>query len=160
MDAIVAVYSDWGIGSEGTQPLVLKADRAFFRRMTEGAAIVVGRTTMEDFPGSKPLKGRYNIVMSRHPIEIDGALVLHDVQEAIREGKKHDKCFVVGGASIYMQFFPYLDRVYVTKVDAAPESTAFFPNLDRNPAWKCTQEGLWQEEDGIRYSFCTYEKLM
>ena len=159
MDAIVAVYSDWGIGAEGTQPLVLHADRAFFRRMTEGAAIIVGRNTLADFPGGRPLKGRFNIVMTRQKIEIEGAYVAQDVQQAIDAGHRHDKAFVVGGASVYMQFFPYLERVYVTQIDAQEECTAFFPNLDRNQDWKCTQTGPWQEEDGVRYRFCVYERL-
>ena len=159
MNAIVAVYSDWGIGAEGTQPLVLKADRAFFRRMTEGAAIIVGRATLEDFPGGKPLKGRSNIVISRQRLEIEGAVVLSNVEQALEEAARHENCYVVGGASIYMQFFPHLDRVYVTKIDSAPKSTAFFPNLDRNVDWQCVEQGPWQEEDGVRYCFCVYEKL-
>ena len=64
MEAIVAVYSDWGIGRNGTQPVVLKADRAHFRNLTAGAAVIVGRRTLGDFPGGKPLKGRYNIVVT------------------------------------------------------------------------------------------------
>ena len=159
MDAIVAVYSDWGIGAEGTQPLVLHADRAFFRRMTENAAIIVGRTTLADFPGGKPLKGRHNIVMTRQNLSIEGAVVLSDVSQALEEAKKHDRCYVVGGASVYMQFFPHYDRVYVTQIDAQEECTAFFPNLDRNQDWKCSEAGPWQEEDGIRYRFCVYERL-
>lgn len=159
MDAIVAVYSDWGIGAEGTQPLVLHADRAFFRRMTENAAIIVGRTTLADFPGGKPLKGRHNIVMTRQNLSIEGAVVLSDVSQALEEAKKHDRCYVVGGASVYMQFFPHYDRVYVTQIDALEECTAFFPNLDRNQDWKCTETGPWQEEDGVRYRFCVYERL-
>ena len=67
MQAIVAVYSDWGIGAKGTQPLVIPADRKRFRALTDGAAVIVGRKTMEDFPGGRPLKGRHNIV-----INIDG----------------------------------------------------------------------------------------
>lgn len=159
MDAIVAVYSDWGIGAEGTQPLVLHADRAFFRRMTEGAAIIVGRTTLADFPGGKPLKGRHNIVMTRQNISIEGAVVLNEVSQALEEARKYERCFVVGGASVYMQFFPHYDRVYVTQIDAQEECTAFFPNLDRNQDWKCSEAGPWQEEDGIRYRFCVYERL-
>ena len=69
MEAIVAVYSDWGIGSGGTQPVVLKADRAHFRELTMGAAVIVGRKTLEDFPGGRPLKGRHNIVVSRQEQE-------------------------------------------------------------------------------------------
>ena len=61
MEAIVAVFSDWGIGSEGTQQVVLKADRKHFRELTAGAAVLVGRRTMQDFPGGcrpiRPLPG-------------------------------------------------------------------------------------------------------
>ena len=73
MDAIVAVYSDWGIGARGTQPVVLKADRKLFKTLTDGATVIVGRKTMEDFPNGKPLKNRRNIVVSRRDIEIEGA---------------------------------------------------------------------------------------
>ena len=159
MDAIVAVYSDWGIGAEGTQPLVLHADRAFFRRMTEGAAIIVGRTTLADFPGGRPLKGRRNIVMTRQNLSIEGAVVLNDVDQALEEAEKYERCFVVGGATVYMQFFPHYDRVYVTQIDAQEECTAFFPNLDRNQDWTCVEAGPWQEEDGVRYRFCVYERV-
>ena len=58
MDAIVAVYADWGIGAKGTQPLVIPADRRRFRALTMGAAVIVGRRTLDDFPGGRPLPGR------------------------------------------------------------------------------------------------------
>ena len=55
MDAIVAVYADWGIGAKGTQPLVIPDDRRRFRELTMGAAVIVGRRTLDDFPGGRPL---------------------------------------------------------------------------------------------------------
>ena len=158
MDAIVAVYSDWGIGDGGTQPVVLKADRRHFRSLTDGSAVIVGRKTLADFPGGKPLANRFNIVVSRQGINVDGALVVHSTGEALDAAKDFEQCFVIGGASVYMQFFNYLERVYVTKIDIEPLSDSFFPNLDRNPEWECVSQEPWEEEDGIRYCFCTYEK--
>ncbi len=158
MDAIVAVYSDWGIGDGGTQPVVLKADRRHFRSLTDGSAVIVGRKTLEDFPGGKPLANRFNIVVSRQGINVDGALVVHSTGEALDAAEDFEQCFVIGGASVYMQFFNYLERVYVTKIDTEPQSDSFFPNLDRNPEWECVSQEPWEEEDGIRYCFCTYEK--
>lgn len=158
MDAIVAVYSDWGIGDGGTQPVVLKADRRHFRSLTDGSAVIVGRKTLADFPGGKPLANRFNIVVSRQGINVDGALVVHSTGEALDAAEDFDQCFVIGGASVYMQFFNYLERVYVTKIDTEPQSDSFFPNLDRNPEWECVSQEPWEEEDGIRYCFCTYEK--
>ena len=158
MDARVAVYSDWGIGDGGTQPVVLKADRRHFRSLTDGSAVIVGRKTLADFPGGKPLANRFNIVVSRQGINVDGALVVHSTGEALDAAEDFEQCFVIGGASVYMQFFNYLERVYVTKIDTEPQSDSFFPNLDRNPEWECVSQEPWEEEDGIRYCFCTYEK--
>ena len=158
MEAIVAVYADWGIGSDGTQPVVLKADRAHFRQVTGSAAVIVGRKTMEDFPGGKPLKGRHNIVVTRQYIQIEGAQVVHSTEEALAAAAEQERCLVIGGASVYRQFFPYLDRVHITKIDLTPRSDSFFPDLDSLDDWECSEQGEWLEEDGLRYCFCTYDK--
>ena len=158
MEAIVAVYADWGIGSNGTQPVVLKADRAHFRQVTGNAAVIVGRKTLEDFPGGKPLKGRHNIVVTRQDIQIEGAQVVHSTEEALAAAAEQERCLVIGGASVYRQFFPYLDRVHITKIELTPRSDSFFPDLDRLEDWDCTEQGEWLEEDGLRYCFCTYDK--
>lgn len=157
MEAIVAVNSDWGIGKDGTQQVVLKADRAHFRELTAGAAVIVGRRTLGDFPGGRPLKGRHNIVVTRQALEIEGAEVVHSTEEALAAAARHPRSLVIGGASVYRQFFPYLDTVHVTKIDLAPESDSFFPNLDELGDWSC-EAGEWQEENGLRYCFCTYRK--
>ena len=158
MDAIVAVYADWGIGADGTQPVVLKADRKRFREATGGAAVIVGRKTLADFPGGRPLKGRHNIVLTTQPLEIPGAEVVHTVEEAAAAAAAHERCFVIGGASVYRQMFPYIDRALVTQLDRTPFSDSFFPNLDEDPAWTRTEAGPWQEESGVRYRFCVYER--
>ena len=100
MDAIVAVYSDWGIGDGGTQPVVLKADRVHFRQVTDGNAVIVGRKTLSDFPGGRPLKNRYNIVVTRQDIQIEGAQVVHSTEEALTAAAEHPRCLVIGGASV------------------------------------------------------------
>ena len=74
MDAIVAVYADWGIGAKGTQPLVIPADRRRFRELTMGAAVIVGRRTLDDFPGGRPLPGRENLVLTRQNIVIERSM--------------------------------------------------------------------------------------
>ena len=159
MEAIVAVYADWGIGDGGTQPVVLKADRIHFREKTEGHAVLVGRRTLEDFPGGKPLPGRENLVITRQDIEIPGARVVHSTEEALAAAADYERCLVIGGASVYRQFYPHLDRVFVTKIELTPHSDSYFPNLDEDPAWACLEEGPRMEEDGIGYRFCTYERI-
>ncbi len=157
MDAIVALYADGGIGADGTQPVTVRADRKHFRELTDGAAVIVGRKTLADFPGGKPLKGRHNIVLTSQPIAIEGAQVAHTVEEAVEAAEAYDRCLVIGGASVYRQMFPYITRVYATEIDAAPVSDSFFPALD--PAqWRCAEDGSWQEENGLRFRFRTYER--
>ncbi len=159
MEAIVAVFSDWGIGSEGTQQLVLKADRAHFRELTAGAAVIVGRRTLGDFPGGRPLKGRQNIVVTRQNIEIEGAEVAHSTEEALALAAKYPRALVIGGASVYRQFLPYVDTVHVTKIDRAPASDSFFENLDASPDWQAREAEDWREENGVRYCFVTYVRV-
>ena len=158
MEAIVAVYSAWGIGSGGTQPVVLKADRAHFKELTDGAAVIVGRKTLGDFPGGRPLKGRHNIVVTRQDIEVAGAQVAHSTGEALTLAAEYERCLVIGGASVYRQFMPYLDTVHITKIDLAPQSDSYFENLDSSPNWERIDEERWQSEGDIRYCFVTYKR--
>ena len=159
MEAIVAVYSDWGIGANGTQPVVIKADRKHFQQITKNATVIVGRKTLNDFPGSKPLKNRINIVVTRQNITIEDAIIAHTVDEAIKLSENYERCIVIGGASIYKDFFNYLDKVHITYIDYAIESDVYFPNLESLSEWSCTDDNGWEEEDGIRYKFMTYERI-
>lgn len=156
MDAIVAVYSDWGIGSGGTQPVVLKADRSHFVELTRGRTVIVGRRTLADFPGGRPLKYRRNIVITRQNIEIEGAEIAHGADEAISLCR--GDAMVLGGASVFKEFFRFLDRVFVTKIDCCPESDCFFPNLDDDPDWVLAESGETLHEGDIAYRFLRYER--
>ena len=159
MEAIVAVYSDWGIGCCGTQPVVVPEDRKHFRNVTADAAVIVGRRTLADFPGGKPLKNRVNIVLTSQNIEIEGAIVVHSVEEALLEAGKTARCLCIGGESVYKQFMPYVDKVYVTKVEALPKSDAYFHNLDADKSWRITDAGEEKEHEGIKYRFMVYERV-
>jgi len=160
LDAIVAVYRDWGIGADGTQPVVISADRKHFRDMTGGCTVIVGRKTLADFPGGKPLKGRRNIVLSRQDIAVEGAEVAHSAEEAVLLAAQ-DRCFVIGGESVYQALIPHINRVFVTKIDSAPHSDAFFPDLDNDPEWIVTDAGAEQtDENGVRFRFVTYVRRL
>ena len=156
MELIVAVYDDWGIGSNGTQPIALSADRKFFREMTRGCMVIAGRRTIADFPGQKPLPGRVNVALSRSADEIPGFTLCHNEQEALALAKTADRAMVIGGGSIYRQLLPYCDVAYVTKVHCAPASDTFFPNLDEDPQWALDNILQSGEENGISYEMCRY----
>lgn len=157
MDAIVAVYADWGIGRDGTQPLVIKADRAHFVELTRGRTVLVGRKTLSDFPNGKPLRNRRNIVVTRQSIEIDGAEIVHGVDDALRL-LGDEPCMVLGGASVFRDFFPYIDRVFVTRIEETPRSDVWFTNLDEADDWELCDPGEELCEDGISYRFMRYER--
>ena len=158
MELIVAVYDDWGIGKDGTQPVAVSADRKFFRETTRGAMVIVGRKTLADFPGGKPLPGRENVVLTRQNIDIPGVTVLHSPAEAAAYAQNAPRAFVIGGGSIYRQMLSYCDTAYVTKVHCTPESDTYFPNLDADPNWQMEQVLQSGEEDGIGYEMCLYRR--
>lgn len=157
MDAIVAVYSDWGIGSNGTQPVVLKADRQHFVELTRGRTVIVGRRTLADFPGGRPLKGRRNIVITHQELSIDGAEVAHSAEEAA--AMCGGDAMVLGGQSVFREFMPYTDRVFVTKINCRPQSDSFFPDLDADAGWRRASESEVLREGDIEYRFICYERI-
>ena len=158
MNLIVAVYEDWGIGRDGTQPVALSADRKFFRETTRGAAVIVGRRTIEDFPGKKPLPGRVNIALTRSETELPGFTVCHSPEEAVEMAREAEKCFIIGGGSIYKQMLPYCDAAYITKVHCNPGSDTFFPNLEEDENWYRSETLQSGEENGIAYEMLLYKK--
>ena len=158
MEMIVAVYDDWGIGRDGTQPVALCADRRFFREMTRGCMVIVGRRTIADFPGQKPLPGRVNVALTRQEIQIPGFTVCHSPEEAAELAKTAERAMVIGGGSVYKQMLPYCDTAYVTKVHCTIESDTYFPTLDEDPAWFLAEILQSGEENGIFYEMCLYKR--
>ncbi len=159
MELIVAVYDDWGIGKDGTQPVALSADRKFFRETTKGAMVIVGRKTLADFPGGKPLPNRVNVVLTRQEADLEGVVTCHSPEEAVRLAETAERAMVIGGGSIYAQLLPHCHTAYITKVHACPESDTFFPNLDCDPQWKLAQVLQSGEENGIFYEMCLYRRV-
>ena len=158
MELIVAVYDDWGIGRDGTQPIALSVDRKFFRETTRGAAVIAGRKTVGDFPGQKPLPGRMNVILTRGSDEYPGFTVCRSPEEAVEQVKDQNRVFVIGGGTVYRQMLSQCDRAYITKVHTTPVSDTFFPNLDEDKEWKLTEILMQGEENGIAYEMCLYER--
>ena len=159
MELIVAVYDDWGIGKDGTQPVALSADRKFFRQTTKGAMVIVGRRTVEDFPGQQPLPGRVNVLLTRKGGDFPGFTVCASPEETAQLAENAQRAMVIGGGSIYRQMLPMCDTAYVTKVHTAVESDTFFPNLDQDPDWHLAEVLQSGEENGISYEMCLYRRV-
>ncbi len=157
MELIVAVYDDWGIGRDGTQPVALSADRKFFREMTKGAMVIVGRRTAGDFPGKKPLPGRVNVLLTRGE-GISGFTTASSPEAAMELVKSAQRAMVIGGGSVYRQMLPLCDTAYITKVHCTVASDTFFPNLDADPQWELAEILESGEENGIGYEMCLYKR--
>ena len=158
MELIVAVYDDWGIGCDGTQPVALSADRKFFREMTKGAMVIAGRRTIGDFPGKKPLPGRINVALTRTQQEIPGFTVCTSPEEAMELAKTVERAMVIGGGSVYRQMLPYCDTAYITKVHTVIPCDTYFPNLDEMDDWYLAETMMSGEENGIGYEMLLYKR--
>ena len=157
MNAIVAVDENWGIGYQGELLARISADLRRFKELTIGHAVILGRKTLQTFPGGRPLPGRENLIMSTTMDEApEGAKVFRSLDEVLAYAP--EDAFVIGGESVYRALLPYCRKVYVTKIHKTFESDAAFPNLDALDEWRVTEVGETLEENGLRFNYVTYEK--
>jgi len=162
MNLIVAVDKNWAIGKENKLLVSIPQDMKFFRETTMGKVVVMGRKTLESFPGGQPLKKRTNIVITRDKnYSVKDALVVHSVEEALEELKNYNSedIYVIGGESIYRQMLPHCDVAHVTKIDHAYEADTYFPNLDEQADWLVTGVSDEQTYFNLEYEFVRYERV-
>jgi dihydrofolate reductase len=161
MNLIVAVDKNWGIGCQNRLLVSIPEDMKFFRSETGGKVVVMGRKTLESFPGGQPLKNRTNIVLTKNPsYQVKGAIVLHSTEAVLEELKKYptEDIYIIGGESIYREFLPYCDVAHVTYIDHAYEADAYFPNIDEMPDWELTGESEEKTYFDLEFTFRRYEK--
>ena len=133
----------------------------FFREKTLTHVVVMGRKTLESFPGGLPLKNRTNIVLTGNlQYHAAGTVVVHTLEELLKKLKEYEgeEIFVIGGESVYRQLLPYCDTAYVTKIDHAYDADTYFPNLDEMPEWTMTEVSEEQTSFDLEYVFSKYEK--
>lgn len=153
MNLIVAVDESFAIGNKGELLCYLPEDLKHFKELTIGKTVVMGYNTLLSLPQSKPLKNRKNVVLTSKELTIEGAVVVHSVEEALKECDQD--AFVIGGSSIYRQFLPYCRMAYLTHIRAAFEADTFFPPLGEQ--WKLVEESALKDYNGLLYSFAAYK---
>lgn len=161
MKCIVAVDQNWAIGKNNKLLVSIPADMKFFRETTADGVVILGRKTLETFPGGKPLKNRINIVITKNKdYNVEGATVVHSIDEALKaaEAYNSDDVYVIGGDSIYRQMLPYCDTAIVTKIDFAYAADTYFPNLDQDDEWEMTATSDEQTYFDLEYAFTKYER--
>lgn len=160
MNAIVAVDQNWAIGREGQLLFSLPTDMKRFRSMTLNGTVIMGRKTLDSFPGGKALPKRRNIVItrctdfSRENVEVVSS---PDAAMALLGNLEDEPVWVIGGGSVYTTLLSRCKRVYLTRVEAVAEGAdTFFPNLDKLPAWAVEQTSELIKENGVTYRFIDY----
>lgn len=155
MQAIVAVSENWGIGKDNQLLFRISADLKRFKELTAGHTVLMGRKTLQSLPGGKGLPKRRNIVLTGDPeFSAENAETVHTLAGAIFAAGAD--AFVIGGETVYRQMLHLCDRIYVTRVFAAPEADAFFPDLDADPRWEIAAQSEIMEENGLRFQYVDY----
>ena len=161
MNLIVAVDKNWAIGLHNKLLVSIPADMKFFRETTMGKVVVMGRKTLESFPGGQPLKKRTNIVLtSDKNYKVKDAVVVNSVEALLEELRQYndEDIYVIGGESIYRQLLPYCDTAYVTRIDMTYQADTFFEDLDESPDWEMVEEGDEQTCFDIEFYFTEYRR--
>jgi dihydrofolate reductase len=147
------------IGLDNGMPWRLPAEQAYFRRITSGHAILMGRKTYDSL-SMKPLPKRHNIVLTRDlSFQAEGCTVIHTKEEALRIAER-ETLFIIGGSEVYSLFLPVADRLYITEIDHVFEGDAYFPEFDLTEWTEVSREpGLTDEKNPYAYKFLVYERV-
>ncbi len=129
---IVAFDDNQLIGSKGALPWHFKEDLKYFKQITMGHTVIMGRVTYESIIQSlgHPLKGRENVVLTKQNLSLDGVLVIHDLDDYLSKIPTHQEVFIIGGASVYQQSLKVAKRLYITHVQGQYDGDTYFPAVD------------------------------
>jgi len=161
LSMIVAVADNGMIGNKNQLLWDLPRDMQYFRKTTEGHAVIMGQKTYQSI--GRPLPHRLNIIITHKPdLQINGCTVVHSPQEAISVARDTGEveAFVIGGAQIYVAMFPMADRIYFTRVHASPQGDVSFPSFSTSE-WKEVSREEYPADSENKYAmdFLVYERL-
>lgn len=162
MELIVAVDNNWAIGNKDDLLVSIPEDHKFFRQITMGNVVVLGRKTLAGFPNGLPLAGRDNIIMSRNKnFTAKGGIIVHSEEELFEQLRHfaNRKIFIIGGGSIYEMLLPYCKYAHVTKINYNYEADTFFPNLDQMDNWHVIGDSDEHTYFDLEYYFYKYENV-
>ncbi len=153
---IVATANNGVIGINNTLPWHLPEDLKRFRALTTGHHIVMGRKTYESL--GRLLPNRVTVIVTRNKsYKVEGALIAHSLQEAVKLCKNDDEVFIIGGAELYKEGLKVAQQLYVTEVDLDVQGDAFFPEFDLQD-WQETSREAHVSEKGLAFNYVVYEQ--
>ncbi|QFT89298.1 Dihydrofolate reductase [Bacillus sp. THAF10] len=154
---IVATDRNGLIGKNNDLPWRLPADLAYFKKITLGNTVVMGRKTFESI--GKPLPKRKNIILSRNNYKAEGCETFHSIGEVIKTSKPNNEIFVIGGAKVFEEALPHADFLYLTYIDEEFEGDTYFPPLNEKEWELISSEKGWKDEiNPYDYYFRKYQK--
>lgn len=156
---IVAIADNRAIGVRGDLPWHIPEDLRYFKEVTRGYPVIMGRTTYFSLP-FRPLKGRKNIVLNLGGDPIPEVVCVNSFVEAYAAAEGAEKCFIMGGASVYKAAINDMDTLYITHVHTTIEDAdVFFPMID-TCIWEevSASETHVDEKTGYEFKFVVYKK--
>lgn len=156
---LVAMDQNRVIGKDNKLPWHLPADLKYFKELTMGHPIIMGRKTYESI--GRPLPGRKNIVITRNKdYTAEGCTVIHSISEVKElEDKRNEELFVIGGAEIFEQTFSIADRLYITMIEETFEGDTYFPTFNEDEWIVVSKEkGVRDERNVYEHYFLVYER--
>jgi dihydrofolate reductase len=156
---LVAMDKNNLIGRDNDLPWRLPADLAYFKRVTMGHSIIMGRKTFDSI--GRPLPGRENIIITRNKEYMaKGCKVIHSTNEVLEMDEKDKELFVIGGAEIFKELLPFADRLYLTEIDDVFYGDTYFPEFSLQD-WKVvsSEKGPKDEKNPYDYTFVVYERI-
>lgn len=157
---LVAASENNIIGKGNSIPWHLPADMRYFRRLTTGNVVIMGRKTFDSI--GKTLPDRANVIVTRqNDFRVPGAFVAHSLRDALEKGRASGRdVFVIGGEEIYRQALPYVDRVYLTRIHAHIDGDARFPQMDKKE-WLLvsTESKTPDEKHKFAFDFEVYQRI-
>lgn len=153
LSIIVAIAKNNAIGKDNELLWHISEDLKRFKRITAGHTVIMGRNTLLSLP-KWPLPKRTNVVITDKTDEsFEGCEMVYSIQEAASKCRADEECFVIGGASIYTQFMPLADKLYITHVNKEFEGDTFFPEIDNN-VWELKEKSEDFEMADGSFSYC------
>ena len=157
---IAAMAENRVIGLDNKMPWHLPADLQFFKRITLGKPVIMGRKTYQSI--GRPLPGRINIVLTRDSnLQIEGVTCVQTAEQALAFVKDAPEVMIIGGATLYDQFLTDADCLYLTFIDLSVVGDTKFPDYESVANWSETAREVHQADDknAYDYQFVTLEKL-
>lgn len=152
INLVVAASENNVIGRDNKLLWHLPNDMAFFKNVTWGMPVIMGRKTYESL--GRPLKGRTNIVITRRTINDNGVIFADSLERAVVVAASTDakECYVIGGGEIYRQAIDIADKIYMTRVRALVEGDTYFPEIDED-VWKLTHSMPFEADEKHAYAY-------